>query len=84
MPMEKAARGSVRYLRRDTGGNAPTNVARTSGADGDSGFPGADLHSIVECLFAAHYSEPEILDYLTGPLGCGDAEAAAVLLATRR
>jgi hypothetical protein len=29
----------------------------------------ADLRSIVECLFAAGYSESEIVDYLAGPFG---------------
>ena len=41
----------------------------------------SDLQAIVECLFAAHYSENEILDYLTGPLGLSDAEATAAVLA---
>jgi len=41
------------------------------------------LQAIVECLLAAHYSEDEILDYLTGPLGCSDADATAAVLAAR-
>jgi hypothetical protein len=81
--MEKAAGRSVRDLGRDTGGDEQTNVARTSDANGGAEFPVTDLRSIVECLFAAHYSEHEILDYLTGTLGCSDAEAAAALVAAR-
>jgi hypothetical protein len=38
-----------------------------------------DTRAIVECLLAAHYSESEILDYLTGPLGLADADAFAAL-----
>jgi hypothetical protein len=39
--------------------------------------------AIVECLVAAHYSDREILDYLTGPLGLADADAFAELEAVR-
>ena len=39
----------------------------------------ADARTIVECLIAAHYSEQEIFDYLTGPLGLSDAEALRAL-----
>jgi hypothetical protein len=83
MPMENAAGRSVRYLRRVTGGSARENVARTSGADGPPAFRVPDLQAIVDCLFAAHYSEDEILDYLTGPLGLADADAAAAVLRSR-
>jgi hypothetical protein len=84
MPMEKAAGRSVRYLRRDNGGNGKENVARTPRADDRGEFHVRDLRAIVACLFAAHYSEDEILDYLTGPLGCSDGEAAAAVVAARR
>jgi hypothetical protein len=30
---------------------------------------------MVECLFTAHYSEAEIVGYLTGPLGLTDDAA---------
>ena len=83
MPMEKAAGRSAGYLRRGNGGNARTNVARTSGACAESAFRVPDLRAIVECLVAAQYSEHEILDYLTGPLGCSDEAATAALVAAR-
>jgi hypothetical protein len=38
-----------------------------------------DTRAIVECLLAAHYSDGEILDYLTGPLGLAEADAFGVL-----
>ena len=38
-----------------------------------------DLRAIVECLFAAHYSEREIFDYLRGPLGVSDDAARLAL-----
>jgi hypothetical protein len=79
--MEKAARRSVGYLRRDARGGAQENVTRTSAACGHAGFRVPDLRAIVECLVAAHYSEHEILDYLTGPLGYPDEVAAAALAA---
>ncbi len=79
--MEKAAGRSLRYLRRANRGNARTNGARTSGASAEPAMRAADLRAIADCLVAAHYSEHEILDYLTGPLGLTDAEAAAVLAA---
>ncbi len=81
--MEKEAGRSLRYLRRDNGGNARENGARTPRADAPCEFRVPDLAAIVDCLLAAHYAEDEILDYLTGPLGCSDAEAAAVLVAAR-
>jgi hypothetical protein len=81
--MEKAAGPSARHLRRDNGGNAQTNVARTSGTCDDAAFRAPDLRAIVECLVVAHYSDHEILDYLTGPLGCSDEAAAAALVAAR-
>jgi hypothetical protein len=81
--MEKTAGRSAGYLRRDEGGNAQTNVARTSDDCAGTGFRVPDLGAIVECLVAAHYSEHEILDYLTGPLGCSDETAAAALAAGR-
>ena len=34
-----------------------------------------DLRAMVECLLTAHYSESEIIDYLTGPLGLADEDA---------
>lgn len=30
---------------------------------------------MVECLLTAHYSESEIVDYLTGPLGIAEDDA---------
>jgi hypothetical protein len=81
--MEKAAGRPAPDLRRDDGSSAQTNVARSSGADPVSGRRIPDLRAIVECLFTAHYSEAEIVDYLTGPLGRSDAEAAAALAAAR-
>jgi hypothetical protein len=39
----------------------------------------AHTRAIVECLLAAHYSDREILDYLTGPLGLADTHAFAEL-----
>jgi hypothetical protein len=69
--MEKAAGRDVRSLRRDSAGSAQANGAGISG----------ELRSIVECLLAAHYSEHEILDYLTVPLGCSDADATAAVIA---
>jgi len=35
-----------------------------------------DLRAVVECLLTAHYSELEIVDYLTGPIGVSEADAA--------
>lgn len=81
--MEKAVARSARDGRRDNRGDAQTNVARTPAARTDPARRVPDLRAIVECLLAAHYSEAEIVDYLTGPLGCSDAEAAAALLAAR-
>jgi hypothetical protein len=81
--MENAAGRSVRYLRRDNGGSAQENGARTSGATGAGEFRVPDLRAIVDCLLAAHYSEDEILDYLTGPLGLPDREAVAAVLRSR-
>jgi hypothetical protein len=81
--MERAAGRSLRYLRRDNGRNARENGARTPPADGPSEFRFPDLGAIVDCLLAAHYPDDEILDYLTGPLGCSDAEAVAILAAAR-
>ena len=43
----------------------------------------ADTRTIVDCLIAAHYSEQEILDYLTGPLGMPEAAAFAAIEAAR-
>ena len=43
----------------------------------------ADARAIVECLIAAHYSEPEILEYLTGPLGLPEVAALAAIEAAR-
>jgi len=34
-----------------------------------------ELRAVVECLLTAHYSEQEIVDYLTGPIGVTEAEA---------
>ena len=34
-----------------------------------------DLRAVVECLLTAHYSEIEIVEYLTGPIGVTEAEA---------
>jgi hypothetical protein len=42
-----------------------------------------DTRAIVECLLAAQYSDGEILDYLTGPLGLTEADAFGVLEAVR-
>ncbi len=42
-----------------------------------------DTRAIVECLVAAHYSEAEILDYLTGPLDLSEADAFAALEVVR-
>ena len=39
----------------------------------------ADARSIVECLIAAHYSEHEIFDYLTGALGLPEPAAFAAM-----
>jgi hypothetical protein len=39
----------------------------------------ADLRTIVECLLTAHYSEAEILDYLSGPLGYSEDDALLAL-----
>jgi len=81
--MENAAGRSARYLRRDSRGSAQANGGRTSddGERAEARVP--DLRAIVECLLAAHYSEHEILDYLTGPLGLSDGDATAAVLATR-
>ena len=81
--MEKAPGRPAFDLRRDFGGNAQANVARSSGACAVPRSRIRDLRAIVECLIAAHYSEAEIVDYLTGPLGCSDADAAAALVAAR-
>jgi hypothetical protein len=81
--MEKAAGRSLPHLRRDRGGNAHANLARTPGAGDHAESRVPDLRAIVECLFAAHYSEHEIIDYLTGPLGLSDAEAMAAVLPAR-
>ena len=35
----------------------------------------SDLRAIVECLLTAHYSDVEIVEYLTGPLGLTEHEA---------
>lgn len=40
-----------------------------------------DLPAMVECLLTAHYSEIEIFDYLTGPLGVTEAEALGAIRA---
>jgi hypothetical protein len=37
------------------------------------------LRAVVECLLTAHYSEREIIDYLTGPLGVPEADAVRAL-----
>jgi len=42
-----------------------------------------DARTIVECLVASHYSEHEIFDYLTGPLGLSEAAAVAAIEAAR-
>ena len=42
-----------------------------------------DTRAVVECLLAAQYSDCEILDYLTGPLGLAEADAFAELEAVR-
>ena len=34
-----------------------------------------DRRAIVECLLTASYTEGEIIDYLTGPLGLSEDEA---------
>jgi hypothetical protein len=34
-----------------------------------------DRRAIVECLLSARYSESEVIDYLTGPLGLSEDEA---------
>jgi hypothetical protein len=34
-----------------------------------------DLRAVVECLLTAHYSEQEIVDYLTGPIGVTEEAA---------
>ncbi len=34
-----------------------------------------DLRAVVECLLTAHYSEIEIVEYLTGPFGVTEVEA---------
>jgi hypothetical protein len=81
--MENATRRSVRYLRRDNGGSAQENAARTSGSERGARSRVPDLRAIVDCLLAAHYSEDEILDYLTGPLGLSDGDAAAAMLDAR-
>ena len=39
-----------------------------------------DLRTIIDCLLAAQYTQDEIFDYLTGPLGLSEAEAAAAVL----
>ena len=33
------------------------------------------LRAVVECLLTAHYSEREVIDYLTGPLGVTEGAA---------
>jgi len=38
-----------------------------------------DLHAIVACLRTAQYSEGEIVDYLKGPFGLTEDEAAAAV-----
>jgi hypothetical protein len=81
--MEKAAGRSALHLGRDGRGDAPTNTVRTSVASDDPSLRVPDLRAIVECLVAARYSEHEILDYLTGPLGCSDEAATAALAAAR-
>jgi hypothetical protein len=81
--VEKATGRSVRYLRRDNGRSAQENVARTSGATAPAQFQVPDLPTIVDCLLAAQYSEHEILDYLTGPLGLSDGDATAAVLRSR-
>ena len=40
-----------------------------------------DLRAMVECLLTAHYSEIEIFEYLTGPIGVTEAEARGALRA---
>jgi hypothetical protein len=39
----------------------------------------AALRAVVECLLTAHYSEVEIVDYLTGPMGVAEADALRAL-----
>jgi hypothetical protein len=81
--MEKAVGQLADDLRRDIGRETQANVARTPGACVGPEFRVPDLRAIVECLFAAQYSECEIVEYLTGPLGCSDEAAAAALIAAR-
>ena len=41
-----------------------------------------DLRAIVECLFAAHYSEREIIAYLSGPFGLTEEQATIAVRQT--
>ena len=64
--------GRVDQLGMSGTGTSRTGASRTGTTQ--AGMR-TDLRAVVECLLTAHYSEQEIFDYLTGPLGVTEAEA---------